>query len=220
VQLLTDGFNGKLASYNSDMTLLEFFSKYAPLASGAPNYRYANVVSSLTGISINTKIGTLVEDVVEPTPETSYKVYSQTDPRWKDKKLGFGKTTIGSHGCFITNLAMAVGIPPDQVNEILKDRKAFSGDLVRTPQAFEALGLKIVDTGDVIPNRDFNINHEPNWSPTIKEVDMSPKISGKQQHFVLRVLDGKQKFIIDPWGGVRRKINYYPFVSYRLFKKK
>jgi len=222
VRLLTDGFSGKLSSYNSDMTLLQFFSRYAPLASGAPNYRYANVVSSLTGISISTKVGTLVEaaPVDIPADQIPYKVYSQYDPRWRNNILGFGRNTIGTHGCFITCLGMAAGITPDRVNEILKEKKGFVGDLVRTPQAFEALGLKIVKTDDpVIINRDFNIGNMPNWSPTIKEVDFNPATSKKDQHFVLRVLEGKTKFIIDPNGGVRRRINHFPFVSYRLFRK-
>lgn len=72
--------------------------------------------------------------------------------------------------------------------------------------------------------REYDINKEPKFSPTIKEVDFSPA-PGKQQHFVVRGEDETGRYILDPYGGARRKINYYEekshaFVSYRIFEVK
>jgi murein DD-endopeptidase MepM/ murein hydrolase activator NlpD len=64
VKLLTNAFTGKSTMYNPQMTLLDFFSKYSPVRNKqgqlVKNYAYANSVSKQTGISINTKIGTLI----------------------------------------------------------------------------------------------------------------------------------------------------------------
>lgn len=143
--------------------------------------------------------------------DINYEIYSQRDPRWKDIKLGFGETTIGSHGCFLTSLSMMVKQTPDKVNEILKKAGAFNKDLIISERAAEALGLGY-------DGRDYNINNMPKYSPSIKEVDMSPA-PGKQQHFVLRVIEGKQVYTIDPWDGKKKGRNAYQFVSYRRFIK-
>ena len=134
-----------------------------------------------------------------------YKIFWQRDPRWRNNRLGYGKTTIGSHGCFVTCLAMMVKKTPDVVNEILKREGAFYKDLIKSPQAARALNLKYY-------GRDYNINNMPSFTPTIKEVRM-----GKSQHFVLRIIENGTRYIVDPWTGKRDYINRYPFKSYRLF---
>jgi len=149
----------------------------------------------------------------------SSTVYSQTDSRWKNIKLGFGNYTIGSDGCFLTCLSMMVGKTPDMVNEILKEAKAFSGSLIISDKAAKALGLELLKGNSNIPGKMTNINYMPEWSPSIKEVDYNSKTERTEQHFVLRVIEDGVRYIIDPLEGKKREINYYKFKSYRLFKK-
>lgn len=136
---------------------------------------------------------------------------NQRDKRWSSIKLGFGTSTIGSHGCFLTCLSMIVDKTPPEVNEILKKAGAFYKDLIISDKAAAALGLRYL-------GKETDINKPPTWYPSIKEVDMSPA-PGKTQHFVLRILFDGRKRIIDPWTGQVQKIDFYPFTSYRLFKK-
>lgn len=52
------------------------------------------------------------------------QILKQSDSHWGNKRLGSGsanKTTIGSHGCTITCLAMLAGINPDEVNDRLNN---------------------------------------------------------------------------------------------------
>lgn len=59
------------------------------------------------------------------------KPLSQRDPAWASEKLGTSNTTISSHGCTITCLAMAADITPHEVNERMKAAGAYSdGNLV------------------------------------------------------------------------------------------
>jgi hypothetical protein len=107
-----------------------------------------------------------------------------------------------------------VGKTPPEVNNILRAVKAFGGpdrSLIISERAAIALGLRY----DGI---EYNVSKEPDWFPNIKEVDMSPAL-GKQQHFVVRVQENGKKFILDPWDGQKKTIGFYPFVSYRKFKK-
>lgn len=139
------------------------------------------------------------------------KIYSQRDPRWSKVKLGFSKRlTIGSHGCYLTSLSMMVEKRPDKVNQILKEAKAFSGPNIISKKAAAALGLLYFGL-------ERDINEPPDWYPNIKKVDFSPH-KGIQSHFVLRIFENGRKKIVDPWTGCKERINYYPFVSYRLFK--
>lgn len=153
---------------------------------------------------------------VEFVKPNEYAVFSQRDPRWKNVKLGNSKTsTIGQYGCFVTCLSMMVNKRPDEVNEILKKAGAFNGDLLISEKAAEALNLEY-------KGREYNINNMPQYSPSIKEVRM-----GKSQHFVLRIIDKNDSLsskisgalIVDPWTGLKQRIDYYPFKSYRLFKR-
>lgn len=130
-------------------------------------------------------------------------IYSQRDPKWAKETLGFGKTTLGSHGCFVTSLAIMCGKTPSEVNSILKKGKFFNGDLIISSNAMaKSLGLTYVG----------KIDSQPKFK-TIAEVDMSPA-PGKQQHFVVVKEDGS---IIDPWTGTIRPKGTYPIMSYRLF---
>lgn len=130
--------------------------------------------------------------------------YSQRDKKWADDILGFGKTRLGTHGCFVTSLGNLCGKTPREVNHILQKGKFFNGDLIISTVAMaKSLGLEYAGKSD----------KQPNYR-CIAEVDMSPA-PGKLQHFVVIKEDGS---IIDSWTGTIRPKGTYPIVSYRLFK--
>ena len=73
------------------------------------------------------------------------KQYSQTDPAWKAKLLGFDKTsTLGNFGCLLTSVSMlasAYGVneTPDSLNEKMKKVAGFSaGTAFMIPGAIPA----------------------------------------------------------------------------------
>lgn len=129
-------------------------------------------------------------------------LYSQRDPKWANIPLGFGKTTIGSHGCKLTSFAILDGRTPSELNRLFKDAGAFSGDLLIDEKCAVALGWTLLPRTTI----------EPSATPCIAEVDMSPA-PGKQQHFVVWQDGG----IIDPWDGTTRSHERYPEVSFRNF---
>lgn len=139
------------------------------------------------------------------------KYYSQRNPRWSWKKVGFGSQTIWSVGCFTTCLAMMCGKRPDEVNEILKKNGGFTGNLINSKQAAKALGLRYL-------GKETDINKMPNWDISIKEVNFNRTGTKFSQHFVIRLVKDGKRIIVDPWGGVERPLNFYPFKSYRLFQ--
>jgi len=132
------------------------------------------------------------------------EILQQRDPRWANIKLGFGTTTIGSHGCFLTDLSMMAGITPDKANEILKKAGAFNKDLIISDKAAKALGLEYYP-----PPRSeaFNCSHT-----CIAEVDFNPATTTKEQHFVVLQPDGTQ---LDSWTG---KTSKYRIISIRVFR--
>jgi GH25 family lysozyme M1 (1,4-beta-N-acetylmuramidase) len=140
------------------------------------------------------------------------------------------KYTIASDGCLLTSVTSVYQyltgkeITPPEMNEKLKSAGCFVGASLVFPKVCEVLGWNYVGKYN-------NINATPESmgvdTPTIKEVDYSyrPK---SQQHFVVRVHTDKENYILDPLGGVKRKINYYEkltgdtnwktgYFSYRVF---
>jgi len=135
---------------------------------------------------------------------------SQRDPRWKDIKLGTGATTISSHGCLITCLAMLAGTTPDVVNEELKRVGGYqNGNLVIWSALDRTnLGLRFIERSRVYNNEKVSNN-----LPCIVEVDGSR--IGAKQHFVLYI---GNKRMIDPWFGRETDTSYYPAVGYAIVK--
>lgn len=130
------------------------------------------------------------------------KLYSQRDPKWANIKLGFGTTTIGSHGCKLTSFSIITEIPPDVLNEKFKKDGCFLRDLL--------IDEKIALSLDIAPNGTTSTNPK---KICVAEVDMSPS-SGKQQHFVVW---NDNNSITDPWTGTIRPANTYPIINYRTF---
>ena len=111
------------------MTILDFFSKYSPVRNNqgqvVKNYTYANSVAKQTGISINTKIGTLVGEVVETPPqiERATHLFAHMDRnfvRLGDKVIK-GVTPIGTigtgNGQYFSHLhfSISVGLTPNEL---------------------------------------------------------------------------------------------------------
>jgi len=130
------------------------------------------------------------------------KPLSQRDKRWKNIKLGWSNnTTIGSHGCLITSLAMLWDTTPDKVNEWLKNNNGYANlNLVVWTKisGFEWRGWtydnnKVKETikkyGACIVETDFNTN---------------PKDGS---HFVVFVGNGK---LYDPWTGREKSTSSFP----------
>lgn len=130
------------------------------------------------------------------------KQYSQRDPKWAHEKLGFGSTTIGSHGCKLTSFSMLDGRTPSELNTIFKEKGCFSSDLLDDKKCAQALGWTFM----------LKTTDSPSTTPCIAEVDMSPA-PNKQQHFVVWQGDT----ILDPWTGTERPSTTYPVASFRNF---
>lgn len=124
--------------------------------------------------------------------------YSQNDARWRNEKLGFSPVdTIGMYGCAVTGFAILTGKTPSEVNNILKNAKAFlADDLVIWKPAADALGLLYnADQSKVVKYPCF----------------AAVRTASGAAHFVI-MLSANQ--IIDPWDGVT-KVNPYRIVDYR-----
>lgn len=128
------------------------------------------------------------------------KLFNQRD--YPDVILGYGPTTIGTHGCKLTSFSMITGIDPVILNEKFKKDRCFIRDLLIDSKIGDSLdslfeGILIRDPKKIC----------------VAEVDMSPS-PGKQQHFVVWMADGT---IWDPWTGTVRPANTYPIINYRVF---
>lgn len=128
------------------------------------------------------------------------KLYNQRN--YPDKKLGYGTTTISSHGCKLTSFSMITEIDPVTLNEKFKKDGCFVRDL-----------LNDIKVGDSIGALFEGILTKDPKKICVAEVDMSPA-PDKQQHFVVWMANGT---ICDPWTGTVRPANTYPVVNYRVF---
>lgn len=144
----------------------------------------------------------------EADEKPNIKIENQLDKKWAKWYLGKVKTSgFNNFGCFLFcwtymySVKMGKQISPSEVDKIFIDNGVYSGDMIISEKAAKVLGLKYY-------GKEFNIDKPPAWSPSIKEVDFSIK-GGKQQHFVIRINDETGRCILDPYEGVKRKINYY-----------
>ena len=131
------------------------------------------------------------------------KLYNQRKyPNPPYAKLGFGQTTIASHGCKLTSFSMITEIDPPTLNEQFKKDGAFIKDLLIDSKIALSLGFEYEGIQ----------THHPG-KISVAEVDMSPS-PGKQQHFVVSLANGN---ILDPWTGTERPGSTYPILNYRVF---
>ena len=140
---------------------------------------------------------------------------NQRDLRWSKQQLGTSNTTIGSHGCTITCIAMLVGTTPDVVNKELKRVGGYAnGNLViwsKVPVAFPQLTfvkrVNSYNNADVLANL-----------PCLVEVDFDSSPVTFGNHWVLFI---GNKRLLDPWTGQNRPTSSYPILKgYSVFKKK
>lgn len=144
-------------------------------------------------------------------------MYLQTDARWANEIVGFGgaRDTFKRVGCTVTALTELINrthgtdYKPNQVNDLLKSKKAFLGALLvwsRVPLAFPKLAWYF---------RDYNYNNAvvAAWIyvyprlPVMVEVKTALSPTGK--HWVLYI-GGRQLF--DPLYGLR-STSYYPIAT-------
>ena len=122
--------------------------------------------------------------------------YSQQDPQWKKKKLGFSSVTIGTDGCALTSLAMMLkgfgyDINPATLNKKLKNlgqNNGFIDALViwgSTPALFQKIVYK-----NIILCRDYSAplaqidSSLAKGQPVLVEIDRSLS-AGLQNHWVV-----------------------------------
>lgn len=228
-QFLIYACTDQLRSYKKTMTLLDFYKVYAPSADKNNPLGYATAVAKDMGVSIDTKIGSFFQ---EETPTNAViSIENQLDAKWKGHFLGSSASGYQGFGCklfalrYLYCIAQGRNVSIDEVDDLLfKGGAYFKGDMLDDAKAAKILGLEFL-------GKETDIEKAPDWSPTIKEVDFSIA-GGKQQHFVVRIInpDGS-KAILDPYGGVERKVNFYEQkvgepnwekgkFSYRLFRIK
>lgn len=151
---------------------------------------------------------------VENSNEIPLDYYWQRNPRYKGIKLGFSENSFQNFGCFTCCLAYLVKKDPLEVHELLKKEKCYNNDLIISDKTAKVLGLELQKGNSNITGKHTDPNLNPQFE-TIKEVKL-----GKSQHFVVRLIDEKGKTsIFDPWNVKVLPVNYYKFVSFRLFKK-
>lgn len=205
-KLLENAAKGKTSNYTPEMDLVQFYTKYSPIRDAKgniiPNVGYAKFVADFLKVPITTKI----KDLIMEKP--AIYIENQLDPKFSRWYIGKVKTSkFKDFGCFLFcwsylySVKMGKQISPTVVDGIFVKNGVYNGDLIDSVKAAKALGMQYV-------GKEKNINNPPNWHPTIKEVDFSIK-GGAQQHFVVRTQKDGKNVILDPYGGVERKINYY-----------
>jgi len=135
------------------------------------------------------------------------KQFSQTDPQWKARLLGFDKTsTIGGYGCLLTSFTMCATYygAPDLTPATLNDKmKAVGG--------FQAGTAYIIGgaLGSVVPGLSVDYRKGAPLAeidaalaqgrPVILEADYSPQ-SGVQTHYMVAYAkEGNDYLIYDPY---------------------
>ena len=133
--------------------------------------------------------------------------YSQKSEPWANMTLGKSSLTMAGSGCFVCSLASLLDQSPDITLEALNKAGAIdSWGKLLSDKAAPALKMRYKGKAkNRPPDKDF---------PLICETDYY-KNKGYPQHFFLYM--GKQ--IMDPLNGEIYD-NFYPIVSYRLFKVK
>ena len=137
------------------------------------------------------------------------KQYSQQDPQWSAKLLGFDNAiTIGSAGCLLTSMAMVCSVygfteTPDTLNNKMKAVQGFQGPLIMPSSIAQALpGMLyanyIQSANQPAPLAEIDVALAQG-QPVIVEVDFSPA-QGLQNHWIVLVSkQGSDYAIADPW---------------------
>lgn len=147
-------------------------------------------------------------DFTPPASMLDIAPLSQRDPRWASDKLGNSNLTIGSHGCLVTCLAMAVGVTPAEFNRRLREVGGFTGALVywkMVEVAYPQLDYyKFIDCRYVpAPLNEIDAMLALGI-PVEVEVDFNPDTAFVDQHWILIIGKAGDDYIAnDPWTGER-----------------
>lgn len=140
---------------------------------------------------------------------------SQRDPRWANIRLGWGDrntTTIGSHGCTVTCIAMLAGLTPDEVNRRLIAVKGFAAgstgvfNLVIWQKVQEAIPWLQFEWRNYSYDNDRVSGAISKNGGCLVEVDFDGTPRTDDRHWVLYI--GNQK-MNDPWTGTERATSTY-----------
>lgn len=143
---------------------------------------------------------------------------SQRDKRWASKSLGDSGLSIGNYGCTITcltcmfNYRLNSQYGVDQVNDKLKQARAFSAALVLWSNIPKAFPLNFV-------SRDYKYNNaKAAWYIYVKKLPVLVEVNaakiGAARHWCLLIGDRK---MIDPWTGSIVPTTTYPFTGAAFF---
>ncbi len=137
------------------------------------------------------------------------KRFSQQDPQWKSKSLGFdNSSTLGGYGCLLTSMTMVASTygfddTPDSMNEKMKAVSGFENAFVIPYLIAKALPGMIYRNYIECQNQPAPLSEIDAYlsqgKPVIVEVDYSPK-EGLQNHWiVISAKKGDDYIIQDPW---------------------
>lgn len=118
--------------------------------------------------------------------------YSQRDPRWKNERLGKSNVTIGSHGCALTSVAMALSafgyqFSPSDLNKVegLINREAKIQWNELTKATIFLVNASVVDNFKFydFKYRKYIMGELMQNHPVV--IGMKDKKNGKGMHFVV-----------------------------------
>jgi len=149
------------------------------------------------------------------------QVYSQRDPKWGSKLLGYNTgagETIGNYGCLITCLACYINNPPNVVNDLLVQNNGYvagSGLFVWSKSTVLGLnqtylspdytGIPVTSQGMTKLTSLLDAGY-----PVLCEIDFYPETANVDMHFVLAYgYEGENVFVIDPWTGTQISLDVY-----------
>lgn len=133
------------------------------------------------------------------------QILGQRDPRWANTLLGFGEVTIGNDGCFITEIAQAIGSTPDVVNSNLKQVGGFTDALVvwdKLAEAFPGISAVVHSSYD----NDAVLASLAAGNRVLVVVSATP-IGGNGEHCVEYI---GNHALYDPWTASQRPTNDFP----------
>ncbi|HEX9059148.1 MAG TPA: hypothetical protein VF941_03120 [Clostridia bacterium] len=150
------------------------------------------------------------------------EILSQQDPRFANIKLGFSAYYIWAKGCFVTEIAQALGLTPDAVNEKLKAVNGFASDGTKQADGSDNLSLVIWDkikeafpgwTATYFPNYDNAavLKNLEEGNKVLVEVSAAP-IGGDGLHCVMYI-GGQECYNCWPNPAVKVPTSTFPDVK-------
>lgn len=129
---------------------------------------------------------------------------SQTDKRWSKYRLGKSRITVGSHGCLVTSICMAMerlrGFSANPADASKYWVFSKNGYLQWTSTEFRGIDYKGMAS--------YSLNTVREWTSNKKACILKVSKSGIPEHFVLvDSVVGDRLLIIDPIKGISKWLN-------------